>query len=32
MRLAFGYDKMYWKVQEGGKEKEFVLSMRWILL
>ena len=28
MRFAFGSDKMYWKVQEGGKEKEFVLSMR----
>ena len=28
MRFAFGCDKMYWKVQEGGKEKEFVLSMR----
>ena len=21
MRFAFGCDKMYWKVQEGGKEK-----------
>ena len=28
MRFAFGSDKMYWKVLEGGKEKEFVLSMR----
>lgn len=28
MRFSFGSDKMYWKVQEGGKEKEFVLSMR----
>ncbi len=27
MRFSFGSDKMYWKVQEGGKEKEFVLSM-----
>ena len=28
MRFSFGSDKMYWEVQEGGKEKEFVLSMR----
>ena len=28
MRFSFGSDKMYWKVQEGGKEKKFVLSMR----
>ncbi|MFQ9416841.1 MAG: serine hydrolase domain-containing protein [Lachnospiraceae bacterium] len=28
MRFAFGNDKMYWKVLEDGKEKEFVLSMR----
>ena len=28
MRFSFGSDKLYWKVQEGGKEKEFVLSMR----
>ena len=28
MRFAFGNDKMYWKVLEDGKEKEFILSMR----
>ena len=28
MRFSFGSDKMYWKVMEDGKEKEFVLSMR----
>ena len=28
MRFSFGGDRMYWKVTEGGKEKEFVLSMR----
>lgn len=28
MKFSFGTDKMYWKVTEGGKEKEFVLSLR----